>query len=268
MTVSLRSSTELSYGELAELFTAAYEGYFVPFAVDAATFGFMVEVFDLDLGESLVADDDHGPVGLANLGRRGRRTWLGGVGVVAKKRRQGIGGLLTRELVSRARALGAGEMVLEVIVENQPAIRLYEQLGFVRTRELEVLSLGESAPDSGGTEEAPVAAARSIILARREDEEPWQRDDDTVERLAVREPPLQAIVSGDAAAVYRVGAPNVSLVQAAGGAHGLRAILSALCAKGTVSAVNYPSGGVVAEALQAAGAEVTLRQYEMVKGLD
>jgi GNAT superfamily N-acetyltransferase len=144
--VSLRSSTELSHGELAALFTAAYEGYFVPFVVDEATFEFMVEVFDLDLSESLVADDDDGPVGLANLGRRGRRTWLGGVGVVPEGRRQVIGELLTRELVERARALGADEMVLEVIVENGPAIRLYEKLGFVRTRELEVLSLAASEP--------------------------------------------------------------------------------------------------------------------------
>jgi len=40
----LRPSTELSHGELAELFTAAYEGYFVPFRVDEATLGFMVDV--------------------------------------------------------------------------------------------------------------------------------------------------------------------------------------------------------------------------------
>ena len=46
----LRPSTDFSSGELADLFTAAYEGYFVPFAVDEATFGYMVDVFDLDLG--------------------------------------------------------------------------------------------------------------------------------------------------------------------------------------------------------------------------
>jgi hypothetical protein len=94
--VGVRSSTELSYGELAALFTAAYEGYFVPFTVDEATFDFMVDVFDLDLSESLVAHDDDGPVGLANLGRWGRRTWLGGVGVVRQRRRQGIGELPCR----------------------------------------------------------------------------------------------------------------------------------------------------------------------------
>jgi GNAT superfamily N-acetyltransferase len=268
VTVSVRSSTELSYGELAALFTAAYEGYFVPFTVDEATFGFMVEVFDLDLSESLVAHDDHGPVGLANLGRRGRRTWLGGVGVVGERRRQGIGELLTRELVERARALCAEEMVLEVIVENRAAIRLYERLGFVRTRELEVLSLTSSEAGTVDTEDVPLSAARAIVRERREEDEPWQRDDDTVDRLAAREPPLQGVVAGDAAAVYRVAAPSVSLVQAAGSALGLRAILSALGAKGTVSAVNYPPGGAVASALRAAGADVTLRQYEMVKRLD
>ena len=268
MSVSVRSSSQLSRADLAALFTAAYQGYFVPFAVDEATFGFMVEVFDLDLTESLVAVDDRGPVGLANLGRRGRRTWLGGVGVVPERRRQGIGEVLTRELVERARALGADEMVLEVIVENEPAIGLYEKLGFVRVRELEVLSVAASASGNAEAEDVPVAAARSIVRARRLDAEPWQRDDDTVDRLVAREPSLQGIVSGDSAAVYRITAQNVGLVQAAGSAGGLRAILSALSAKGTVSAVNYPSGDAVAQALHVAGADVMLRQYEMVKRLD
>jgi hypothetical protein len=35
-----------------------------------------------------------------------------------------------------------------------------------------------------------------------------------------------------------------------------------------VSAVNYPAGGAVAEVLLAVGADVALRQYEMVKRLD
>ena len=103
MAVALQPSTDLSQGELAGLFTAAYQGYYVPFAVDEAALGFMVEVFDLDLAESLVAVDDGTPVGLANLGRRGARSWLGGVGVVRERRRERIGELLTRALLDRAR---------------------------------------------------------------------------------------------------------------------------------------------------------------------
>jgi hypothetical protein len=75
-------------------------------------------------------------------------------------------------------------------------------------------------------------------------------------------------VSGDAAVIYRVSGKTVGLVQASGGRNGLRAILSALRARGTVTAVNYPTGGVVADVLHAAGADVSLRQYEMVKRLD
>jgi GNAT superfamily N-acetyltransferase len=265
--VGLRPASEVSHSELAALFTASYEGYYVPFAVDEATFGFMVDVFDLDLEGSLVAFDGDTPVGLANLGRRGTRTWLGGVGVVASRRRAGIGELLTRALLDRARALGATEMLLEVITANRPAIALYEKLGFVHTRELEVLSLPAAAPNETATEPAPLDAVRALIRARRESDEPWPRDDDTVERLLGREPAPEGVLAGDAAAVYRSTGQTVGLIQAAGGEAGLGAILSTLRAKGTVSAVNYPAGGAVAHALRAAGAEVSLRQYEMVKGL-
>jgi ribosomal protein S18 acetylase RimI-like enzyme len=264
--VQLRSSTEFSRGELAALFTAAYEGYFVPFAVEEATLAYMVEVFDLDLGQSLVAVDDGAPVGLANLGRRGARTWLGGVGVVPSRRGEGIGELLSRNLLERARALGATEIVLEVIVENLPAISLYEKLGFVRRRELEVLSLAAD-PVGARIETAPLAVVRRLVRAHRDGEEPWQRDDDTVDRLLRRDQAPEGIVAGDAGAIYRATGDTVSLVQAAGDERGLAEILASLRALGTVSAVNYPAGGAVARAFGAAGADVSLRQDEMVKPL-
>jgi len=265
--VRLRPSTELARGELAALFTAAYEGYFVPFAVDETALDTMVDVFDLDLAESRVAEEDGVPVGLANLGRRGSRTWLGGVGVVPARRRAGIGERLTRALLDRAEAAGATEMVLEAIVENGPAIALYEKLGFVRTRELEVLSLAAGDGGADAPANAPLEAVRALIAERRDAEEPWQRADETVERLRGREPAPEGIVSGGAGAVYRVTGETVGLVQAAGDEAGLDDVLGALRAKGTVSAVNYPAGGAVARALHRAGATVVLRQHEMVRRL-
>jgi hypothetical protein len=41
----------------------------------------------------------------------------------------------------------------------------------------------------------------------------------------------------------------------------------ALRSRGAVFALNYPAGGEVSTALCAAGADVTLRQYEMVLAL-
>lgn len=265
--MELRPSSGFSNGELAALFTAAYTGYFVPFEVDEARFEFMVDVFDLDLERSLVAVDGGEAIGLANLGRRGPYTWLGGVGVVPARRGEGIGESLTRRLLERAREAGAEEMTLEVIVENRPAISLYEKLGFVPTRELQVLSLAASEPDGNDSAIATVEAALAVVAARRREEEPWQRADATLDRLRRRDPAPEAVTAGGAAAVFRVAGGDVGLVQAAGGQSGLVAILGSLRARGKVTAVNYPAGGEVAAAFHALQADVPLRQYEMVKRL-
>ena len=117
----------LSIAELAELFTAGYEGYFVPIQVDAAT----IALHGRRVG--------HRPHALARrAGRRrratsavrGERAWIGGLGVVPAKRRRGVGRALMEAVLAEAPPL----VTLEVIEQNEPAIRLYEQLGFERTR--------------------------------------------------------------------------------------------------------------------------------------
>ena len=262
MAVEFRRSNELSLTELASIFTAAYEGYFVPVAVDETQLRYMVEVFDLDFHRSLVAVENDRAIGLANLGLRGERTWLGGVAVVPERRGAGLGESLTRMLLDQAREAGAREMVLEVIVENAPAIALYEKLGFERTRELEVLTLDRAAEQSEARD-AELAEALKVVAANRRDPEPWQRADETVANLAGRESPPRAFMADGAAAVFTQDGDRVNLLQAAGGAAGLSALAAALRASGSVLALNFPAGEPVATALRDAGAEVRLRQYEM-----
>jgi ribosomal protein S18 acetylase RimI-like enzyme len=264
--VDLRPSSEFPLAELADLLTAAYDGYFVPFAVDEAQLAYMVEVFDLDLSRSLVAVEHGRPVGLANLGRRGERSWLGGVGVVPERRGSGIGESLTRMLLDRARDAGAREMVLEVIVENAPAIALYEKLGFTRTRELEVLALG-AAPEDPDAREADVGEALRFVAGTRSEPEPWQRADETLANLGRRGAAPRAIVLGRAAAVFTQDGDRVSLLQAAGDAAGLEALTAALRSRGSVSALNFPAAEPVAAALRGAGASVRVRQHEMILAL-
>jgi GNAT superfamily N-acetyltransferase len=267
MTVEFRRSSEFSLAELAAVFTASYDGYFVPVVVDEAQLTYMVEVFDVDLSKSLVGVEHERPVGLANLGRRGERTWLGGVGVVRDRRGSGIGESLTRALLDQAREAGAREMVLEVIVENAPAIALYEKLGFTRTRELEVLSLAAATKHSEASETDLEEALRAVATARS-GPEPWQRADETVANLARRGSPPRAITVDGAAAVFSQDDDRVSLLQAAGDTAGLGALAAALLSRGSVSALNFPTSEPVATALRQAGATVRLRQYEMVLPLE
>ena len=263
MTVELRRSSEFSLRDLAAVFTASYEGYLIPLAVDEGQLAYMVEVFDLDLSRSLVAVEGDRAVGLANLGRRGETTWLGGVGVIPAQRGSGVGESLTRMLLHQAREAGAREMVLEVIVENAPAIGLYEKLGFTRTRELEVLSLA-AASERSEARETDLGEALRVVVAVRRAPEPWQRADETVANLTRRGSTLRAVAVDGGAAVFSQDGDRVNLLQAAGDAAGLRALAAALRARGTVSALNFPAGEPVAKALREAGATVRLRQYEMV----
>ena len=165
-------------------------------------------------------------------------------------------------LLDQAREAGAREMVLEVIVENAPAIALYEKLGFTRTRELEVLSLAAATVHSEARE-TDLGEGLKMVAAIRGGSEPWQRADETVANLARRGSPPRAITVAGAAAVFSEDGDRVSLLQAAGDAAGLEALAAALRSRGNVSALNFPAAEPVAPALREAGATVRLRQHEM-----
>lgn len=225
----------LSTAELADLFTRGYEGYYVPVQVDEALMRYMIDSWDIDLSLSRVAGD----VGLCNLGVRGDRGWIGGVGVVPAARRQGIG----RRLMEAVLEVAPPTVTLEVLEQNEPAIRLYEDLGFERTRILEVWSVKET----------PLVPARSADPAPLGgDGLPWQREDRSLPPGGYERFEL------DGGAVL-VRGTNVLQLTAAD-----EDTAAALLSRGTaVQYVNVPEGDVASGALRRLGGELTLRQFEM-----
>lgn len=71
-------------------------------------------------------------VGYAGLWFDGLDAQVMTIGTAAGHQGQGVGGLLLDALVQRARDVGAQVVLLEVRVDNEPALRLYESRGFVR----------------------------------------------------------------------------------------------------------------------------------------
>ena len=140
--VALEPASRFSHAELAEIFTAGYEGYFMPFSRRRGGVRFMSTIWDDDLDASRVALVDGEPAGICKLAVRGDRGWIGGVGVIpVRTAGRAIGEELMRGGIDVARERGLRELWLEVLVQNEPAIRLYEKLGFEHVRELEVWSL-------------------------------------------------------------------------------------------------------------------------------
>jgi GNAT superfamily N-acetyltransferase len=232
--MNLVPSDQFSYAQLAELFTRGYEGYFVPMHVDEPTLRYMVDAWDIDLARSRVAPD----AGLANLAIRGDRAWIGGIAVVPEQRRHGVG----RALMEAVLELAPPTVLLEVIEENEPAIKLYESLGFEKARVLEVWRV-----------EAPLVEAESVGRSTLgQTALPWQRED------ASLPPDYERIEVDGGAMLFRGG--TVFQLEARD-----EDAAAALLSRGTaLNYVNVPAGDIASGALARLGGELRLTQFEMV----
>jgi ribosomal protein S18 acetylase RimI-like enzyme len=256
--VELVPAASYSHAELAAAFTAGYAGYYLPLAVDEASFRFMAVSWDYDLDASRVARDGGESVGLAMLARRGAEGWIGGVGVVPERRAEGLGRRLMDAVAEQARGRGVERLWLEVLVQNAPAIGLYEKLGYRRTRELETWSLDTRTDERREATPIDVGEALGRAVGRL----PWQRADATVRNVG----DARALATEDGTLIYRVTAGTASLFQlAADDEDAVGDVLAAL--PDDVTAVRYlngPTGDPVNAALQSLSAQEIVRQHELV----
>jgi len=222
----------------AAVFNEAYSDYFVPFHIDEPTLAVIVDTWDVDLYRSRIAFQAGEPAGFANLAVRGTESWIGGVGVVPSARRRGIARLLMEAVVDEA----PGDVWLEVIEENVAASSLYEDLGFVDTRLLEVWVLPE-------VPEVPARSVEAAPLGQRD--LPWQRQDPSL-------PPDYERLEVDGGAILLKGG-NVLQLEA----RDLDAATALLSRGKQLSYVNVPEGDVASAALAMLGGELRFRQREM-----
>lgn len=118
---------------------AAYKDYYIPIALSPARFKMLVEREGVQLGLSAVAVSARRVVGTGLLAVRGRRAWIGGMGVIPRFRRQGIARRLMQHLLKSAQEAQVETVQLEVLTENTPAISLYHSFGFETKRDLSVV---------------------------------------------------------------------------------------------------------------------------------
>jgi ribosomal protein S18 acetylase RimI-like enzyme len=141
-----RAVSEVDFRMFTAAFNRAYSDYFIPVVMTPASFRHLMDIDDLSLESSVAALDNGAVIGTGLLGIRGKKGWIGGIGVIPERRRQGIGYQMMSYLIDRARANGLTEVRLEVIEANQGAYALYHQLGFEPARYLLVLERNPEAP--------------------------------------------------------------------------------------------------------------------------
>ena len=273
---------DFSFGTLANLdladvtssFNLVYEEYLIPARVDETWISAHLLQNDIDLTHStLVTDGASGEVvGLAILGVRERRGWIGGFGIAPAYRGRGVSHALMERAIADARAAGVRDLVLEVLQPNHAAIRTYERAGFERTRELRIYERSGGDRHTNSADQ-PVRHDPSELLAMRDHFDvprpSWQREAPSLCRMEGLEG--VSLDDGSAWAIVTRGNDRLRIFDIVA-----RDIVSATrllvaldgetrCARAVI--VNEPSSSPVIPALAATGWSEAMHQWEMARRL-
>lgn len=212
MNLTFQSVTEHGLEAAAALATNSFAGYFVPVSMPAAGLLAMIRQDSVDPALSRVLVVDGQPAGVALVARRGWTSRLAAMAILPAARAQGVGRAAMQRLLAEAKARGDRVMILEVIEQNLPAIRLYTACGFRIDRRL----VGYSGKPENGTsdlalEEVDVRDAARAVLAHGPADLPWQLSGETLAQIG---PPAVAYRAGEAWTVVNDPAAPTIVIRA------------------------------------------------------
>ncbi len=131
------------FDQLYEAFIEAFSDYVIPFALTEIQFRNHIMLNGVDLGRTAGVIVDNKLIGFT---LNGFGSWGGvetvydaGTGVIPGFRRRGFSEAMFELMLPEFKQQGIDQCLLEVISNNDGAVRLYEKLGFERTRELALL---------------------------------------------------------------------------------------------------------------------------------
>lgn len=222
MEIVYPSVAEFGLEPTAAALSRGFADYFVPMQFTPAMLLGAVRGDSVDLTASRVIVRDGEAVGAALIARRGWTCRLAGMAIAPEARKQGVGRALMEQLLRDAKARGERTMVLEVIEQNEPAVKLYERCGFTKTRRL----CGVSGPTPTDLQNDVVLTeidarefARTVAVHGLPDL-PWQL---SAETLATFGPPFVAYRGGPSSVL--ISHPTVSPIT-------IRAVITESAARG------------------------------------
>lgn len=160
-----RRAIEFNAAELASALTTCFEGYVMPFVLDAPGFDRRFRPEHLDTEASLLKYDGEAPAAICLIARRGWTCRCAAMAIAPEYRRQGLGLEVMKQVIEEAKARGDRRFVLEVIEQNPPAIELYKRAGLRIVRRLVGYSRPSQGdvPDPGLIEIDPLEVSRAMV---------------------------------------------------------------------------------------------------------
>ena len=206
------------FSVIHKTFVTGFADYIIQFELSERQFQNHITLNNVDLDRSAGCFNDGRPIGLS---LNGFGTWEGkstvydaGTTVIPEYRRRGISRAMFDWMIPMLTSEGYKQFLLEVITNNDPAVRLYELLGFRKTRELLLL---ESEPEIQ-LEQRPAPADVDIREIHRHENIPhadfwdgkpsWQNSLEAIDR-SVRMKRLIGAFIGEECVGYIVFAAGV-----------------------------------------------------------
>ncbi|HZM20930.1 MAG TPA: GNAT family N-acetyltransferase, partial [Anaerolineales bacterium] len=129
MKLDLNPASNYPLPDLTDFLNLSFENYVVPIQFNVSQFVTLLRKDSIDLDSSRVLLIDEEPSGIALIARRGWTSRLAAMGIFRQMRGKGAGSWFMERLVQEAHQRNDHEIVLEVIEQNESAVKLYQKLG-------------------------------------------------------------------------------------------------------------------------------------------
>ena len=200
MDLVAKPASNYPVAELVDVLNRGFENYFIPIRFTTSTFSNMLRKDGIDLSASRVLLADQIPCGIALIAPRGARriSRLAAMGIAKETRGKGAGSWFMKEILADACGRGDREMVLEVIEQNEPAVKLYQNHGFETVRRLVgFICQGDEAQESETSQlqEIDLGEINRLIAQHGLPDLPWQLSGESIMQM---NPPAHVYRDGQA----------------------------------------------------------------------
>jgi len=194
MDFNIAPTSNYPLSDLVKFLNSGFEGYFIPIQIEMVDFLTMLRKDGIDLTASRVLITDDQPVGIALIARRGWSSRLAAMGIAKKKRRVGAGSWFMEQLSKEACQRGEREMWLEVIEQNEPAVKLYQKSGFQTVRRLiGLIRKDAEEKEMDSLQEIDLREMGRLISEHGLTNLPWQLSGESISQM---NPPARAYRKG------------------------------------------------------------------------
>ena len=132
--ITFKTMDQITFQDAYELFTKGFEGYYIPMKMPLDAFVARFGNENLSPALSIIMLDEGNPIGFVLQGIRevdGQKVaWNGGTGIIPAYRGKKLGVSLIEKALNLLKREDVDIATLEALSVNQPAINLYEKVGY------------------------------------------------------------------------------------------------------------------------------------------